>query len=71
MVLVTVDAFAGAENVIEMAAVVDTEVAPDAGEEDATENVPVGVVTGAVLLLVEQPVISAARIVTDARVSWK
>ena len=43
MVLVTVDAFAGAENVIEMAAVVDTEVAPDAGEEDATENVPDGV----------------------------
>jgi len=43
LVLVTVDAFAGAENVIEMAAVVDTEVAPDAGEEDATENVPDGV----------------------------
>jgi hypothetical protein len=38
----TVVALAGPENVIEMAAVVDTEVAPDAGDEDATENVPDG-----------------------------
>jgi hypothetical protein len=64
-VLFTVDAFAGAENVIEMGEVVDTEVAPDAGEEDATENVPGGVeVTCAPLA---QPVISATRKVREVR----
>jgi len=63
---------AASENVIEMAAVVDTEVAPDAGDDDTTENVPAGgVVTGVDLLPDEHPVISAVRKVSDARVSLK
>jgi hypothetical protein len=63
----TVVALAGPENVIEMGAVVDTEVASAAGDEAATENVPDGdVVTGAVLLLDEQPVISATKMDREA-----
>lgn len=71
-VALTVVALAAPENVTRIAAVVDTDVAPDAGDEDATENVlDGGGVTGAVLLPDEQPVISAERIVREARVSLK
>jgi uncharacterized membrane protein YccC len=62
LVVFTVVALAGPENVTKMAAVVATWVAPDAGDEEATENVPDGVVVaGVVLLPDEQPVISATK----------
>jgi len=72
LVAFTVVAVAGPENVTRMAAVVDTEVAPVAGEEDATENVAAGVVvTGADLLPDEQPVISATRKVSEVKAKLK
>ena len=71
LVVFIVVALAGPEKVTRIAVLVGTCVWPGAGDEDATDIVPVGVVTGAVLLPDEQPVISAPRIVSEARVTLK
>jgi len=68
LVLVTVVALAASENVIAMAVLVATWVAPDAGEEDATVNVAEGVVvTGLILTPDAHPVISATMKVSEIK----
>jgi hypothetical protein len=71
LVAFTVVALTGPENVTRMAVLVGTFVAPDAGEEEATENVPDGVVVTGAVLLPEQPVISATRIVNEGTAELK
>jgi hypothetical protein len=72
LVAFTVVALAAPENVTRMAVVVETDVAPDAGDEEATENVADGVVdAGAVLLPDEQPVMSAIRTVSEVKAKLK
>ena len=64
-VVFTVAVSAEPENVIRMGAVVPTWVAPDGGEEDATENLPDGLVVKGAVLLPAQPVIRMTRILSE------